>query len=53
MERTITHQLLAWKQSKRRKPLVLEGARQVGKTYSVLHFGENEYKNIELMTFYF
>ncbi|OGT22618.1 MAG: hypothetical protein A3C55_00105, partial [Gammaproteobacteria bacterium RIFCSPHIGHO2_02_FULL_42_13] len=51
MERTITHQLLAWKQSKRRKPLVLEGARQVGKTYSVLHFGENEYKNIVNLNF--
>ena len=33
MKRDIYNQLLSWKQSSSRKPLVLKGARQVGKTY--------------------
>lgn len=40
LERLITEQLLAWKNNKYRKPLILKGARQVGKTYSVLEFGK-------------
>jgi predicted AAA+ superfamily ATPase len=35
--------LLAWKSSHRRKPLLLQGARQVGKTYLVEAFGKSEY----------
>jgi len=37
--------LLDWKNSPRRKPLILSGARQVGKTYISLTFGKEQYKN--------
>lgn len=46
MERKIDNQLLQWKNSNNRKPLLLKGARQVGKTWSLLNFGKNHYKNI-------
>ena len=36
MYRKIMGFLEAWKESKHRKPLILQGARQVGKTYSIL-----------------
>ena len=45
MERKIANDLLKWKNNPLRKPLILTGARQVGKTYSVLNFGKNHYKN--------
>ena len=45
MERKITKQLLEWKNSKDRKPLILYGARQVGKTYTSIMFGKKHYKN--------
>jgi len=40
MKRDIYKQLVSWKQSSSRKPLVLKGARQVGKTYILRKFGE-------------
>ena len=40
--KTLLQQLLTWKQSERRKPLILKGARQVGKTYILKKFGESE-----------
>ena len=43
MKRKITQQLETWKNSSHRKPLVVMGARQVGKTYSVLEFGRANY----------
>ena len=46
MERTIYQQLVEWKRSPVRKPLILEGARQVGKTYILKEFGNNEYDNL-------
>ena len=45
MKRKIVDKLLEWKNSDRRMPLVLFGARQVGKTYTVLSFGKEQYKN--------
>ncbi len=51
MYRKIQEELLLWKKSKDRKPLVLQGARQVGKTYSVLEFGRNNYKNVAYFNF--
>ena len=45
MKRNIYKNLLEWKNSKNKKPLVLEGARQIGKTYIVSCFAKNEYKN--------
>ncbi|MBA4387087.1 MAG: nuclease [Verrucomicrobia bacterium] len=44
MIRNITKQLLAWKTQVRRKPLILRGARQVGKTWSVNDLGKNHFK---------
>ncbi|NOY51476.1 MAG: ATP-binding protein [Chlorobi bacterium] len=41
MERNIRNELQAWKQSPYRKPLIIRGARQVGKTYSILEFGNS------------
>ncbi|WP_027431243.1 ATP-binding protein [Lachnospira multipara] len=46
MERTIYQKLINWKNSKNRKPLILNGARQVGKTYIVKEFAKREYKNL-------
>ena len=46
MKRKIYKQLLKWKESKDRKPLMLLGARQVGKTWIMQHFGKKEYKNV-------
>lgn len=46
MERKITNELLKWKRDSINKPFFLYGARQVGKTYSVLEFGEKYYRNI-------
>lgn len=46
MERYIYQQLLKWKASPVRKPLILQGARQVGKTYILKEFGKREYKNL-------
>ena len=45
MERLIYNQLLSWKNRNDHKPLVLEGARQVGKTYILQEFGRNEFDN--------
>ena len=44
MERAIYSRLLEWKNSPDRKPLVLKGARQVGKSYIVTEFGRREYR---------
>ena len=46
MKRSITNELKKWKESPNRKPLILYGARQIGKTYSVLDFGKREYANV-------
>lgn len=46
MKRKIYKQLLKWKENKDRKPLMLLGARQVGKTWIMQHFGKKEYKNV-------
>ncbi len=40
MERLILEKLIKWKQSNHRKPLILKGARQVGKTYILKQFGK-------------
>lgn len=44
MKRTIEIALRDWKNQKNRLPLLLQGARQVGKTYSLLEFGKNNFK---------
>ena len=45
MKRKIYQQLVNWKNSFDRKPLILQGARQVGKTYIVNYFAGKEYAN--------
>ena len=51
MYRKASDFLLNWKQSAHRKPLLLQGSRQVGKTYSVLEFGKNNYENVAYFNF--
>ncbi|MCQ2188477.1 MAG: ATP-binding protein [Paludibacteraceae bacterium] len=51
MERTCIKQLIEWKNSPRRKPLIIEGARQVGKTWLVKEFGKNHYQNCIYVNF--
>ena len=46
MKRRIINDLVKWKNSQGRKPLVLEGARQVGKTFILKEFGMAEYENL-------
>lgn len=46
MKRLIEAELKAWKNNRDRKPLILNGARQVGKTYILREFGERNYKNV-------
>jgi predicted AAA+ superfamily ATPase len=46
MYRTLYNDLLEWKDSNDRKPLVLFGARQTGKTWLLKEFGTNEYSNV-------
>lgn len=46
MDRNIYNQLVAWKNREGRKPLILNGARQVGKTYILQQFGKNEYQKL-------
>lgn len=46
MERNVYQNLLKWKNSPTRKPLILQGARQVGKTYILKYFGSKEYENV-------
>lgn len=51
MERLLIHQLLKWKESTHRKPLVLEGARQVGKTWLLREFGKKHFKDVCYINF--
>jgi len=51
MKRDIYKKMLEWKSSKRRKPLLLRGARQVGKTYTLKEFGDKEYENVAYFNF--
>lgn len=51
MKRFITKKLLEWKQSSFRKPLIIKGAHQVGKTYALLDFAKNYYDNYVYVNF--
>lgn len=51
MKRLITQKLVKWKESNDRKPLILSGARQVGKTYIVSEFGNEYYENMVYFNF--
>lgn len=52
MKRKLYQSLLGWKNDPDRKPLVLEGARQVGKTWLLKEFGRNEYDNMVYVNFH-
>ena len=49
MRRFIDEKLRQWKNSRRRKPLILRGARQVGKTWSLKEFGKNRFESLALV----
>ena len=52
MERNIDKYLLSWKKDLIRKPLVIYGPKQVGKTFTAINFGKKEYKNIAYFNTY-
>lgn len=51
MNRNLIHQLVAWKASNGRKPLILRGVRQTGKTYLLTKFGEEHFDNVYVINF--
>lgn len=51
MHRKVSEYLKQWKNSKYRKPLIIQGARQVGKTYAILEFGRQNYDNVAYFNF--
>ena len=51
MERKIFSQLLKWKDKKNRKPLLMTGVRQCGKTYIVKKFGNQEFEDVAYFNF--
>jgi predicted AAA+ superfamily ATPase len=46
MKRKVSDSLIEWKNSSKRKPLIVNGARQVGKTYIIEEFGNTNYDNV-------
>ena len=46
MYREITDELVKWKESRRRKPLLVSGVRQCGKTYIIREFGEEYFDSL-------
>jgi uncharacterized protein len=51
IKRTILKKLTAWKKAPDRKPLMLQGARQVGKTWLLKHFGAAEFEDVAYFNF--
>ena len=51
MKRAIMEKLIEWKTSPRRKPLILKGVRQVGKTWILKEFGKRYYENTAYFNF--
>ncbi len=51
LKRKIDGYLAAWKYDPNRKPLIVKGPRQVGKTESILRFAEDSYKNVVYINF--
>jgi predicted AAA+ superfamily ATPase len=51
MKRNISNQLIHWRQSKSRKPLIVQVARQVGKTHILKSFSESEFKQCAYLNF--
>lgn len=51
MKRTLYNDLINWKNAPNRKPLILQGARQVGKTWLMKSFGQNEFERVAYLNF--
>jgi len=51
MKRLITNNLIKWKNSDKRMPLIIHGARQIGKTYSMIDFAKSEYDDYVYINF--
>ena len=51
IQRDVIKQLLAWKSSEHRQPLILQGARQIGKSWAVQEFGRSYYDHIAVFNF--
>ena len=51
LQRFISKELIKWKNSQYRKPLILKGARQIGKTYILRQFGNENYENVAYFNF--
>ena len=51
MKRYAMNELIKWKSAKKRKPLIIRGARQVGKTWLMKEFGNTHYENVAYINF--
>ncbi|WP_373767083.1 ATP-binding protein [Glaesserella sp.] len=51
MKRDILDKLIQWKTKSNRKPLIIQGARQVGKTWAMKHFGEHSFEQVAYINF--
>ena len=51
MFRNAMHDLIKWKASRDRKPIIIRGARQVGKTWLMKEFGQTQYENCAYINF--
>ena len=51
LKRFILDELIKWKESKYRKPLILKGERQIGKTYILKQFGKENYEDVAYFNF--
>ena len=52
LKRSIEEKLVEWKEDKNHKPLIIKGCRQCGKTFSVLKFAKENYKNVVYINFF-
>ena len=46
LKRKVNDFLISWKNNENKKPLIIKGARQIGKTKSISYFANNNYKNV-------
>ena len=53
LKRKIELRLIEWKNTPNRKPLIIKGCRQCGKTYSVLDFAKKNYTHVVYLNFFF
>lgn len=51
MYRKIDDELKQWKESQHRKPLMIQGTKHIGKTYTILKFGKTHYDNVAYFNF--